>query len=88
MKKGLLFSLSFLIGAMAFAQTFVSTTRSTKNVLIEEFTGINCGYCPDGHRIVGEVMAAHPNNVFAINIIYHLIHIVTNVKRIYAINVK
>jgi len=68
MKKGLLFSLSFLIGAMAFAQTFVSTTRSTKNVLIEEFTGINCGYCPDGHRIVGEVMAAHPNNVFAINI--------------------
>ena len=68
MKKGLLFSLSFLVGAVAFAQTFVSTTPSTKNVLIEEFTGVNCGYCPDGHRIVKEIMAAHPNNVFAINI--------------------
>jgi len=28
------------------AQTFVSTTPSNKNVIFEEFTGKNCGYCP------------------------------------------
>ena len=49
-------------------QPFVSKTASNKNVIIEEFTGVNCGYCPDGHRIVNELMAANPNRVWGINI--------------------
>ncbi|MBR4803636.1 MAG: hypothetical protein IK032_03260, partial [Bacteroidales bacterium] len=68
MKKNILIIAMFVFGTMAYAQTFVSTTPSTKKVLIEEFTGINCGWCPDGHRIVNELMAAHPGSVFGINI--------------------
>ena len=48
--------------------TIVSTTPSNRNVLIEEYTGINCGYCPDGHRRANEIMAANPDRVCVINI--------------------
>ena len=41
------------------AQTFVSTTPENKNVILEEFTGISCGYCPDGHLIASGI---HDNN--------------------------
>lgn len=37
-------------------------------VVIEEYTGINCGYCPDGHRIVNELVAQYPGKVLAVNI--------------------
>ena len=43
-------------------------TQMNKNVLVEEFTGVNCGNCPDGHRRVNQLMAANPGKVFAINI--------------------
>ncbi len=44
------------------------TEVQNRNALIEEFTGVNCGYCPDGHRMVNELMAANPGRVYAINI--------------------
>ena len=47
---------------------FVSTTPTNKNVILEEYTGINCTYCPDGHRIANEIAAANPGRVFPINI--------------------
>ncbi len=50
------------------AQLPVSTQPSLKNAVLEEFTGIKCVYCPDGHRIAQQIMAAHPNRAFAINI--------------------
>ena len=50
------------------AQTFVSTQPENKNVILEEFTGISCGYCPDGHRIGQDLHNANPNDVFLINI--------------------
>ena len=50
------------------AQQYVSTTPANRNVIIEEFTGRGCGYCPDGHRIANEIMAANPGRVWAINI--------------------
>lgn len=71
MKKSLLLvAFALLTGFAAFAQdeTFVSTTPSNKNVVLEEYTGVNCGYCPDGHRIVNQIAAAHPGRVFPINI--------------------
>ena len=47
--------LSFLLAGAALvlsAQNYhVSTTVQKKNVLLEEFTGVRCGYCPDGHKI-------------------------------------
>jgi len=50
------------------AQTFVSTTPSNKNAIIEEYTGITCGNCPDGHRIAQEITGTNPGKAFVINI--------------------
>ena len=43
-------------------------TQKHRNVLIEEFTGKYCGFCPDGHRMANEIAAANPGKVFPINI--------------------
>ena len=50
------------------AQQYVSTTPSNRNVILEEFTGRNCGYCTDGHRIGNEIMAEFPGRFWAINV--------------------
>lgn len=50
------------------AQLPVSTAPQNKKAVLEEFTGIHCGYCPDGHRIGQQIYAADPNNVILINI--------------------
>lgn len=36
----------------------VSTETSSKGVLLEEFTGINCGWCPQGHAIAAKLAKA------------------------------
>jgi len=53
---------------IADAQTFVSTAPENKNIILEEFTGISCVYCPDGHKIGQQLHDANPNDVFLINI--------------------
>ncbi len=50
------------------AQTFVSTLPENKNVILEEFTGIYCQFCPDGHLIAQNLHNTNPNDVFLINI--------------------
>jgi len=50
------------------AQTFVSTTPENKNVVLEEFTGIYCTFCPDGHVIAQGLHDTYPNDIFLINI--------------------
>ena len=50
------------------AQQFVSTEPTNRNVVLEEFTGRNCGYCPDGHARANQIMAANPGRVFAMNL--------------------
>ena len=69
MKKNLL-TLLFLTAFFAniFAQTIVGTDPETKNVVLEEFTGIHCVYCPDGHAIAQGIQDQHPNDVVLINI--------------------
>jgi len=62
-----LLCLSFIIGT-ADAQKWVSTQVQNKNAVLEEFTGIHCGYCPDGHRIANDIAEANPGRVFLINI--------------------
>lgn len=71
MKKILSLSILGLFACFcANAQTpeFVSTEPANKNVIIEEFTGINCGYCPMGHKAVREYEEANPGRAFGINI--------------------
>lgn len=46
----------------------VSTNVKKRNAVIEEFTGVQCGYCPDGHAIVRQLMEEFPSKILAINI--------------------
>lgn len=46
----------------------VSTAIENKNVLLEEFTAIHCGYCPQGHAIGNRLKSAQPDNVYVIAI--------------------
>ncbi|MGB1931760.1 MAG: Omp28-related outer membrane protein [Flavobacteriales bacterium] len=51
------------------AQTLVDTTQAeNKNVLLEEYTGRNCPYCPDGHKIANDIKVANPNDVVLIRV--------------------
>ncbi len=50
------------------AQLPVGTVPQNKKAVIEEFTGIHCGYCPDGHKIATNIYNSDPNNVILINI--------------------
>ena len=62
-------SLIFTLGViLTNAQTIVSTTPENKNIILEEFTGISCGYCPDGHSIGQALHNNFPNDIFLINI--------------------
>ncbi len=69
MKRNL-FSALFLTlaSAMAFGQTIVSTDPENKKVVLEEFTGIHCVFCPDGHAIAQAIQNNNPGEVFLINI--------------------
>ena len=67
MKKLLLILLSFLYVNLN-AQTLVDTLLHNKNVVLEEFTGIHCGYCPDGHVIAQSFHAAYPQRTSLINV--------------------
>lgn len=44
----------------------VGTRPENKKVLIEEFTGIKCGNCPDGHAIAKKLQLAKDGEVFVI----------------------
>lgn len=46
----------------------VSTYAQTKKVIIEDYTGVRCGFCPDGNHIIEQLEASHPTNLFAIAI--------------------
>ncbi len=51
-----------------FAQLPVSQTASNKKAVLEEFTGITCVFCPDGHQIANTIAAANPGDFFPVNI--------------------
>lgn len=50
------------------ATNFVNQTAETKTALLEEFTGVKCGYCPDGAVIAAEMIAEHPGKAISIGI--------------------
>ncbi|MBA3663974.1 MAG: Omp28-related outer membrane protein [Bacteroidetes bacterium] len=69
MKKNLLtiVALTSFAGSVM-AQLPVSTTPQNKSAVLEEFTGIYCGYCPDGHQIANTIKNSNPTKVVLINI--------------------
>jgi hypothetical protein len=52
----------------ASAQDFVKTDRQLKNAVLEEFTGIYCVFCPDGHKRGNEVAALYPGRFVRVHV--------------------
>lgn len=67
MKKSLLIG-ALLLSTGLFAQTLVSTTPQNKKVVLEEFTGVNCVWCPNGHAIAQAIKDQNPDDVVLINV--------------------
>lgn len=45
---------------------YASTTATTKVAVLEDFTGVRCGYCPDGHVRAKAMKDANPTKVIVI----------------------
>lgn len=62
--------LSVLAASIAFGGNAleVTTEPTYKSSVIEEFTGIHCGNCPDGHYRAAQLLQAAPENVFVVSI--------------------
>ncbi|HUH35859.1 MAG TPA: Omp28-related outer membrane protein [Moheibacter sp.] len=56
------------LATFGYAQTIVSTTPENRKAILEEFTGIHCQYCPNGHKIAEQILVQNPGKAFAINI--------------------
>lgn len=68
MRRFILVASMLLTSFAISAQTFVSTTPGNRNVLIEEYTGVSCQYCPLGHKAIDFTLKSFPGRAFAINI--------------------
>lgn len=51
------------ITAYAYEDWHVTEEPTKKNVLVEEFTGIHCGFCPQAHTITNNMVTARPEAV-------------------------
>jgi Outer membrane protein Omp28/Secretion system C-terminal sorting domain len=49
-------------------QTLVTTQPTGKNVVLEDYTGIHCQYCPDGDVIAESILDNNPGRVSVISI--------------------
>ncbi|WP_417611230.1 T9SS type A sorting domain-containing protein [Owenweeksia hongkongensis] len=68
MKKLLSLSIFTAYSVVGMAQLPVSTSAENKNAVLEEFTGIYCQFCPDGHKKANDFATANPGDVVLINI--------------------
>jgi hypothetical protein len=70
MKRTLLLLGNVFVGAgFIFAQqTPVSQSPLNKNVVLEELTGVNCQFCPDGHLRAQNLANANPGRVILVNV--------------------
>lgn len=59
--------LSFMMNVMN-AQQFVTTEVQNKNVILEEYTGKYCTWCPEGQVVANNVAKTNPGRVFLVNI--------------------
>ena len=63
-----IFSLSICASALIAQGIPVSQSPSNRNAILEEFTGVNCQFCPQGHSIADELVNDNPGRVVAVNI--------------------
>lgn len=63
-----LFALPCLLPLAAIGQSLVTTAPQDRTVLLEDFTGIHCGYCPEGHAVAAALEAAHPGRVSTVGV--------------------
>jgi hypothetical protein len=61
----LMLGVGLLISSALSAQITVNSPQA-RNLVLEDFTGIKCGYCPDGHYRAEQIELAHPNRVVQI----------------------
>jgi hypothetical protein len=67
--KYFLFTFLFLFYlSLLNSQTIVSTQPELRNVVLEEYTGLNCVNCPQGHLLAENVAKKFPGRVSIINI--------------------
>lgn len=66
MKK--ILTLSLLLPTLAFSQSLVGTSPELRTGFLEDFTGVNCVNCPDGHAVMASVAAAHPGRVSLVGV--------------------
>ncbi len=58
-----------LLGVLQLSgQSIVGTSPTNKNIILEEMTGIYCGYCPDGHLKAQQLADANSGRVVIVNI--------------------
>lgn len=67
MKNRILLSTLFVLlgyaGILHAQYNLVSTQPQNRTVVMEEFTGVNCGWCPQGHAIAQEISNNNPGTV-------------------------
>lgn len=66
MKKTILSLLLVLSYTVLMSQNYVTTEPQDKNAIIEEFTGVRCPNCPDGHLVVADILLANPERAFVV----------------------
>ena len=66
MKK--IVTLIAFIPTVLLAQSLVTQTPQNRTALLEDFTGIHCGYCPEGHTIMASLEAMHGSRIAVVGI--------------------
>ena len=67
MKRNLQFAfLAFIAAGSAQTQNIVGTEQTLRNGIIEEFSGINCVNCPNGHTTLENILSSNAGRVFAL----------------------
>jgi len=68
--KKIIFTLiiMFVSLTVVYTQTLVTTDPTNKNAILEEYTGIHCQYCPEGHVIAQAILDNNPGRAVAVAI--------------------
>lgn len=53
---------------LAYGQSLVPSSPQDRTVLLEDFTGIHCGYCPEGHVIMEALESQHGSRLATVGI--------------------
>ncbi len=57
------FKIQYRVDLYGDAPTFGAATTTTKNVFLEDFTGHNCGFCPDAAVTADELYEQYPDRI-------------------------